>query len=284
MKFLNSPYSFKEANVVFFGVPIGKRFYDAAKALRNTPVYMEDFDIASKKELLEGIKVVDVGDLKPKKTEDITQYTRSIIENNKIPVAIAGDHPSLFTIPAFPEGNKVISFDAHCDLKDEYKDDNIVDLSNLWNGKFDARVNGATWLRRLSETMDPKNILLIGVRSCDAEELKFIEESGITYITVGDIQENREAAQKKIQEFSEGSKVYITLDVDVFDPSIAPAVHQPEPDGIYFLEFKSLLRAISGNIVGLDVCCLKPIKGNQITEFLATRALFEILSLVKKRV
>ncbi|MCH7756583.1 arginase family protein [Patescibacteria group bacterium] len=124
---MNSPYSFEEANVVFFGVPIGKQFSDAIKALRQTPVYMEDFDIASKKELLEGIRIVDVGDLKPKKTQDITHYTRSIIESNKIPVAIAGDHPSLFTIPAFGSDIKVISFDAHCDLKDEYEDDNIVD-------------------------------------------------------------------------------------------------------------------------------------------------------------
>ena len=282
MKFLNSPYSLEEANVVFFGVPIGKQFHDTARALRRTPVYMEDFDIASKKELLEDIRIVDVGDLTPKKTEDITQYTRSIIESNKIPVAISGDHPSLFTIPAFGKDIKVISFDAHCDLKDEYKDDNIVDLSTLWNGKFDARVNGATWLKRLTETIDSKNVLLVGVRSCDAKELKFIQESGITYITAKDIQENQEAAGQKIQEFSEDSKIYITLDIDVFDPSIAPAVHQPEPDGVYFLEFKSLLHAISGSIVGFDVCCLKPIKGNQITEFLATRAIFEILSLVRK--
>ena len=282
MKFLNSPYSLKEANVVFFGVPIGKRFSDVSKALRQTPVYMEDFDIESKKELLEGVRVVDEGDLKPKKAEDITEYTRSIVESNKVPVAIAGDHPSLFTIPAFGKDIKVISFDAHCDLKDEYEDDNIVDLSTLWNGKFDARVNGATWLRRLSETMDPKNILLIGIRSCDAEELKFMEESGITYITAKDINENKEATRQKIQEFTQNSKVYITLDVDVFDPSIAPAVHQPEPDGIHFSEFKSLLHAVSGSIVGLDISCLKPIKGNQITEFLTTRALFEILSLVKK--
>ena len=281
MKFLNSPYNLNDANVVFFGVPIGKQFSDAIKVLRETPVYMEDFDIASKKELLEGIRIVDAGDLKPKKAQDITHYTRSIIESNKIPVAIAGDHPSLFTIPAFDSGIKVISFDAHCDVKDEYKDDNIVDLSTLWNGKFDAKVNGATWLRRLSETLSPKNILLVGVRSCDAKELKFIQENGIAYITTKDIQENREAARKKIQEFSQDSKIYITLDVDVFDPSIAPAVHQPEPDGIYFLEFKSLLRAISGSIVGFDVCCLKPIQGNQITEFLTTRAMFEILSLVK---
>jgi len=282
MKFLNSPYSFKEANVVFFGVPIGKRFFDAAKALRQTPVYMEDFDIESKKELLEGVRVVDAGDLKPKSKEDVTEYTRSIIESNKIPVAIAGDHPSLFTIPAFKKDIKVISFDAHCDLKDEYEDDNIVDLSTPWNGKFDAKVNGATWLRRLSEIIDPKNILLVGVRSCDAKELKFIEESGITYISTIDIQENKEVASKIIQEFTQNKDVYITLDVDVFDPSIAPAVHQPEPDGIYFSQFKNLMHAISGSIVGFDVCCLKPIKGNQITEFLTTRALFEILSLVKK--
>ena len=282
MKFLNSPFNFNEANVVFFGVPIGKHFAHALKALRQTPVYMEDFDLESKKELLEGIKVVDDGDVKPKKAEDITEYTRSIVASNKVPVAVAGDHPSLFTIPAFGKDIKVISFDAHCDLKDEYEDDNIVDLSTPWNGKFDARVNGATWLRRLSETMDPKNILLVGVRSCDAKELKFIEESGITYISAEDIQKDREATGKIIEEFTENSRIYITLDIDVFDPSIAPAVHQPEPDGIYFSEFKSLMHAIKGSIVGLDVSCLKPIKGNQITEFLTTRALFEMLSLVKK--
>ncbi|MCH7552256.1 arginase family protein [Patescibacteria group bacterium] len=282
MKFLNSPYSFKEANVVFFGVPIGKRFSDAIKVLRQTPVYMEDFDIESKKELLEGVRVVDAGDLKPKSKADITKYTRFIVKSNKIPVAIAGDHPSLFTIPAFTKDIKVISFDAHCDLKDEYEDDNIVDLSTSWNGKFNAKVNGATWLRRLSEIIDPKNILLIGVRSCDAKELKYIEESGIMYISAGDIHKNQEAVRRIIQKFTHNEDVYITLDVDVFDPSIAPAVHQPEPDGIYFSQFKDLLHAISGSIVGFDVCCLKPIKGNQITEFLTTKALFEILSLVKK--
>ena len=282
MKFLNSPYSLKEANVVFFGVPIGKRFSDAIEVLRRTPVYMEDFDIESKKELLEGVRVVDAGDLKPKSKEDVTKYTRSIIEDNKIPVAIAGDHPSLFTIPAFKKDIKVISFDAHCDLKDEYEDDNIVDLSTLWNGKFDAKVNGATWLRRLSEIIDPKNILLVGVRSCDAKELKYIEDEGITYISAKAICNNKEEAIKIIQEFTKNEDVYITLDIDVFDPSIAPAVHQPEPGGIYFSQFKDLLHAISGSIVGLDVCCLKPIQGNQITEFLTTRALFEMLSVVKK--
>ena len=282
MKFLNSPYSFKEANVVFFGVPIGKRFSDAIKVLRQAPVYIEDFDIENKKELLEGVRVIDAGDLKPKNKEDITEYTRSIIESGKVPVAIAGDHPSLFTIPAFKKDIKIISCDAHCDLKDEYEDDNIVDLSTSWNGKFDARVNGATWIRRLSEIIDPKNILLVGVRSCDAKELKYIEDKGITYISAKDIRENKEAARKIIQEFTQNKDVYITFDIDVFDPSIAPAVHQPEPDGIYFSQFKDLLHAISGSIVGLDVCCLKPIKGNQITEFLTTRALFEMLSLVKK--
>ena len=267
---------------MFFGVPIGKRFADAVGALRQTPMYMEDFDLESKKELLEGVKVVDDGNLEPKSAKDITTYTRSIVKSGKVPVAIAGDHPSLFTVPAFGKDIKVISFDAHCDLKDEYEDDNIVDLSTLWNGKFDARVNGATWLKRLSEIIDPKNILLIGVRSCDAKELAFIEESGIGYITTKDIHENKEEAIQKIQELTKESKVYITLDVDVFDPSIAPGVHQPEPDGIYFAEFKKLMHAISGSIVGFDVSCLKPIVGNRVTEFLTTRALFEILSLVKK--
>ena len=281
MKFLNSDLSLKAANVVLFGVPIGKSFTSVSKVLRETPTYLETFDVDKKIDLVKNVKIADAGDLKIQSLQEITQYVRSLIADGKIPFAISGDHPSLFTIPAFDKAIKVICFDAHCDLKDEYSDSNIIDMSTLWNGKFDSRVNGATWLRRLTETLNPKNVLLLGVRSCDAEELRFIEESGITYATSEDIQDNIGAVEKKIQEFSRDSEVYITLDVDVFDPSIAPAVHHPEPNGISFSEFKNLLHAVSGTIKGFDVCCLKPMQENRVTEFLAVRSIFEILSVLK---
>lgn len=280
-RFLNSDVNQEASNVVLFGVPIGRSFASVSQAFRETPTYLETFDIDAKKDLLKDVKIADAGDLSIKSPGEITQYTRSLVADGKIPLAISGDHPSLFTIPAFEGAVKVISFDAHCDLKDEYSDNNVIDLSTRWDGTFDARVNGATWLRRLTETMDPKNILLLGVRSCDAEELRFIEENGMAYATAEDTQNKREAVKEKIREFSRNSQVYITLDVDVFDPSIAPAVHHPEPNGISFCEFKDMVHSISGAIKGFDVCCLKPIEGNKVTEFLAIRSLFEILGLLK---
>lgn len=279
MKFLKSQFSLEESNIVVFGVPIGKRFKDISEKLRKTSIYLEVFDIDRKRNLLENIKISDLGDLEIKNLEEIISYTKNIVQKNKIPLLISGDHPTLFSFQAFDEKTKIISFDAHCDLKDEYEDEKIIDLST-WSGNFDSRVNGATWLRRLCEKIDPKNILLLGIRSCDEDELKFIEDNDIHYFTSSKIKEDIKSVKQKVKEFTKNSKLYITLDIDVFDPSIAPAVHHPEPNGIFFNDFRNLLESFKGKLVGLDVCCLNPIQNNEVTEFLVIRSIFEILGLI----
>jgi hypothetical protein len=71
-----------------------------------------------------------------------------------------------------------------------------------------------------------------------------------------------------------------SLDIDVFDPSFAPNVHYPEPSGISFEDFRKVVDKIKGEIVGIDLCCLKFSEESYQTEFLAVKSLFKILSKV----
>ncbi|MEM5797732.1 MAG: hypothetical protein QW813_03705, partial [Candidatus Aenigmatarchaeota archaeon] len=77
MKFLKSQFSLEESNIVVFGVPIGKRFKDISEKLRKTSIYLEVFDIDRKRNLLENIKISDLGDLEIKNLEEIISYTKN---------------------------------------------------------------------------------------------------------------------------------------------------------------------------------------------------------------
>ena len=145
---------------------------------------------------------------------------------------------------------------------------------------YNKQINDATWLRRISEIIPPQNILLLGVRSCDEFEFNDLKKSGINFFTNRSVNDHQDEVTEFVRQFTNESKVYVSVDIDVFDPSIAPAVDMPEPDGIFFNDFQKLVSAIKGRLVGLDMCCLNPIPNNEVTEFLAVRSLFEILGLI----
>ena len=83
-----------------------------------------------------------------------------------------------------------------------------------------------------------------------------------------------------VKEFVKGGDVYLTVDMDVFDPSIAPGVSTPEPDGIKYHDFVEKLKVICefANIVGMDVVETRPLGENKITEILAAKLIFKILN------
>jgi agmatinase len=109
-----------------------------------------------------------------------------------------------------------------------------------------------------------------------------MKERNILYFTPTQIRKNIQLVKKKLSEFTKNSRVYVSIDIDVFDPSIAPAVEYPEPNGLFFHEFVELIEAFEGKLVGMDLNCQKFLPNNQITEFLATRAVFEVLNLLQK--
>ena len=276
-KFLYDIFTPEHADAIIFGVPLGKNSQQDLDALRKASWFVESFDVDRKKDLLENVKIADVGNIELKDLDEITKKTEEIIERGKVPVILGGGHLlSFYSIQAL-ENAKLIVFDAHSDLADKYEDEKLVELYQSW---FDPKCNGATWLRRYCEKRNPENVCIIGLRSCDKDIMKFIVEKKILYFTPSQIRKDIGNVKKKLREFTKGSPLYISIDIDVFDPSIVPTVDYPEPDGLLFDEFREVVDAIEGRVLGIDLTELKEVGKNEAVGFLAVKVIFEILSLL----
>ena len=275
--FITNLFSKEEAKVWVFGVDNGRDALKELKKIWKVSLLVEPFDPKEKKNWLEKVSIFDLGIKRIESKEDVEKIVDEIVENKKIPLIVSYSHlSSLFSIKAISKKKdiKVIIFDAHADAKDSYIDELIRDLDQDW--KIDEKINDSTWLRRLLEENNLE-ILLIGVRSLDENELNFLESKNVKIIYPWEINEKLE----EVKRFSKNSKIYISLDIDVFDPSFAPSVHYPEPSGISFEDFRKIINQIEGEIVGIDLTCLKFSEENYQTEFLAIKSIFKVLSKIK---
>lgn len=254
VKFVTDVFSESEANVVAFGV-------DCPESLREVSQLVEPFDIDEQHNLLENVRIFDAGDVELAAVE---QKTKEILAAKKLPLILAKEHVvTLHSMKAMPADVKLVVFDAHADLKDEYEG---------------SKQSHACWLRRWCEIGDCKNVAIVGVRSCDEDEFKFMRSNGVLCLTSKEIKDDLDAGKKRLREFIGDSPVYVSVDMDVFDPSIAPAVKYAVPGGLVYREFLSLIDVFKGKkIVGMDCTEIRPIEGNRITEFLAVKILFRIL-------
>jgi len=273
----------EEANVILFGVPIGRWSKQALENWRHASNYIEIYDDEKRKNLLDGMGIADIGNVDVRDYPDfekISEKVKEILSKGKLPVIIGGGHLlSYYSFKVFPESTRLLVFDAHCDIKNSFMDEKIVDLDYIdENFKVDTKINDTTWVRRVCDIRNPKNIMQIGLRSGDEFDFKFIRENGITMITPNMLHRDIEKSKRVVEQFTEGHDVYVSVDIDAFDPSIAPAVDHPEPNGIRFDEFQEVISAVKGKIVGVDLVCLKPIPNNEVTEFTGIRGLFEILN------
>jgi agmatinase len=264
LKFVTDIFSRQDANVVVLRVNCPKSLIDASRMV-------ESFDIDSRMNLLENARIFDAGETK---LNSINDKVGEVIDSGKLPLLLAERHvASLEAVKALPKDVKLIAFDAHADMKDEYAEGDYRPVNK--------RVNYATWLRRACEIINPKNICIIGVRSCDEDEFDFMSKSGIRYFTSSQVRNHMEGMKLKLLEFLKGSTAYVSIDMDVFDPSIAPAVENNEPNGISYDDFLQLAEVIGKNrIVGCDLVEIRPMHGNRITEFLAIKVIFKMLSLI----
>ena len=281
-----------QANVVVFGARLGREAAASLQSLRQVSWFVEGYDADKKMDLLANINFSDDGDLEFASYDDlrkITDNAKKILEAKKIPLMLGGGHlAALYALQALGKDVKILTLDAHCDLKDSYIDEKIVDLSFIADGvEIDPKLDDATYLRRACEdSVDPKNVMMLGIRSCDEDEINFAEKNKIQIFTAKQIKNNMAAVKQKISEFTRGSDVYINLDLDVFDPCIAPAVDQQEPCGIDYFDYSEIIDSIGeagGKLVGMNVACLRSLKdeNNKLTEFLATKCIFDAMSLVK---
>ncbi|RXK03677.1 agmatinase [Arcobacter sp. CECT 8989] len=251
--FIGFEDSFEESKAVLFGVPFdgttsfkpGTRF--APSAMREDSWGLESYSPYLDKDL-EDLKLFDYGNLEvpfgDKKTalRMIQEKTQEIIDADKIPVMIGGEHlVSLGPVKALSkkyEDLHIIHFDAHTDLRNDY---------------LGEALSHATVLRRIYDQIGDGRLNQFCIRSGLKEEFEWAKEhSHLEKFTYNTLEERVELLVNK--------PVYITIDLDVLDPSVFPGTGTPEPGGIDFHDMMKIISILSRleNVVGLDVVELSP--------------------------
>jgi len=242
----------EEAEIALFGVcwdgtssfKAGSRF--AGFAVREASFGLEDFSFYQQQSLLD-IKFCDYGDLflppgqKERVLSDIESAVKEIRAKDQFPIAFGGEH--LVALPlilaAFEEhpDMALVHFDAHADLRPE-----------MWG---DA-LSHATIIGRAADRLGYENLFQFGIRSGSQEEWQIAQaHQTIRPFTV-------EAIDEVLGRLGD-RPIYITLDMDVLDPSLYPGTGTPEPGGIDYSTLMAGLKCFRGKrLVGMDCLELAP--------------------------
>lgn len=210
--------------------------------------------IETKKRYLEEIRFVDCGDqdvlyLKVEETfASITESVGKLLSANAFPVILGGDHSITFPVVR-PFANyrplHVIQLDAHLDYNDS------IEGVLLANGNP---------IKRVSELAFVGDIIQIGMRGIRAREDAYDDSvsRGNSIITISDFR--RMGVEEVLSQIPPGGNAYVTIDIDVLDPSIAPGTTSPCFDGMMYGEIKTLLRGIASRakVVGFDLVEVNP--------------------------
>ena len=269
--------SFEKAKVVILPVPYGKTVTyrkgteNGPQAILEASDNLELFDEELGKETcLIGINTAPLLKVNDASPEDmmasVEEKTSDIYKQDKMPVIIGGEHT--LTIGAARAAKtkfkdlSILYFDAHCDLRNEYAGN---------------KYSHACVARRLLEIAP---VIEVGVRSLSKEENDFALAEDIKIIKMFDMLKGKDwlgAIKKQLSK-----NIYISIDLDVVDPSIIPSVGSPEPGGIQWYEFLKVMREIIAhkNVVGLDVVELCPVKGILWPDFTAAKLIYKILGYI----
>jgi agmatinase len=205
--------------------------------------------------------------LSPEKmVAEVKERVTFFLQQNKIPALLGGEHSiSIGAIEAFAEkypNLSVLQIDAHADLRE------------IYNG---SPYNHACVMRRAQEVAD---VVQVGIRNVCIEEKNNIIPENIFY--AHEIYGKTDWMKKAIDRLTE--HVYLTIDLDGFDPSIAPATGTPLPGGLLWYETLMFLELLfkSKKVVGFDVVELCPQKENRISDVLAAVLVYKIISFMEK--
>jgi agmatinase len=264
---------------VVFGVPFdvtstyrtGARF--GPNAIRQASLNIETYSFRTGVDV-EDLALHDLGDLhastSPKRTVDMLKLVvADLLAAKKMPIAIGGEHTITLGIMkglgVKAKKTALVSFDAHLDLRKEF---------------MGLTLSHTTFMRLINEEVKPAKIIEVGTRAVCKEELAYAEQSGIDFFTSQQIRKEGVAQiiQNLKEELEPYANVYLTIDMDVLDPAFAPAVQNPEPEGI---ETHALLDVVCAlcdkRVVGFDVLEVAPSYDQGISAVAAAKVLFEML-------
>lgn len=279
LSFQSCQSEYNESDVVIFSVPLdtttsyrpGTRF--AGNAIRVESIGIEWYS-PYRDANLKKFKTCDIGDLElPMGDVDtsldiIYQTTKQIIKDNKAPMMIGGEHLATYPVikalyEKYPNLH-VIHLDAHTDLREEF---------------LGMTFSHATFMRQAHKFLGDGRIYQFGIRSGDEGEFKWINEGHVYQQKF-----NLNGLDKVIDKLKD-VPVYITIDLDVLDPSVFPGTGTPEPGGVTYQEllwgfdqFEKL-----NYIVGADLVELSPmLDSSGVSTIVAAKSLREMVLIIQK--
>ena len=250
--FVSAKASFQDSAAIILGCPFdgtasfrpGARF--GPSAIRRASWGIETYSPYLDRDL-DQIRIHDMGDMDlPLGDKEISfrliqEALRKILSDRKFPIVLGGDH--LVTLPVVEEILRVypklhlIHVDAHTDLREDYLGETL---------------SHSTVMRKLLAPLGKGRLSQIGVRSGTEDEFRLADRLK-TVVPLG------QASVRSMVKRLKNRPVYITLDLDVFDPGILPGVGTPEPGGITFQQFISLLKGLQSlHVIGFDLVELTP--------------------------
>ena len=225
---------------------------------------------------LEDINFTDIGSLDvplgdAELTLDyISDATNILLKNNLKPLIIGGEHSITIgiiksIITNYPD-LIMLQLDAHADLRDE------------WLG---SKFSHACTMKRCLEILPSKKIFQIGIRSGTKSE--FLEMNNSKRLIQHTLGENAKSLEEALKSFK-GRPIYLTFDLDWFDPSVMPGTGTPEPGGYFWGDFAAIINVIkSHNLIGADVVELSPKLDNTgISSILAAKVIRSLIMLLDK--
>lgn len=228
--------------------------------------HMELYDIETDSEVYrQGIFTAEAieGTMPPEDmVARVTEKVQDYVEKEKFTVVVGGEHTaSVGSIRAHiaKTGHmSVLQLDAHADLRDEYDG---------------SKYNHACVMARVKELCP---VVQVGIRSMDSCEKAFMDLQDVFFAK--DIRSRTDWVRKVIDRLT--NNVYVTIDLDVLDPSVMPSTGTPEPGGLSWYQVLGLLRAICDTkcVVGFDVTELCPDERNKAPDFLAAKLIYTLLS------
>jgi len=234
---------------------------EAPEAILRASHNLELFDEETKREIHREHGIATLPPLSFAKQGDesalqqVHETALRLIDLNKFIVTLGGEHTlSSALIAAFAKkynNLSVLQFDAHSNLLDRHPGE---------------QYNNASVMARVCEFLDPSKIVQVGIRSQSKEEAETVRDRNINVFYAHEI---RSGAHTRLLKYWDDAvaehlteSVYITFDVDAFDPSVMPATHSPEPGGLFWGEVIRCLKKVSQKhrIVGFDIVELAPMK------------------------
>ena len=283
---ISSQYSdFENSKAVVISFPFeksttfGKGTKFGPKAIISASGQVELFDEELEREAYKEIGVATLPQIMPGKTkaklfDPLVKKVGEVVSKGKFPIILGGEHTisigGVLGVAANYKTFSVLHFDAHADLRDSYE-----------GNKF----SHASAMRRVLEIQNVKNLVSVGIRNISNEKSEGSEfdfykknQNKIKIFWAKDKEKwNLDELLYTLDE-----NVYLTFDVDAFDPSIMPSTGTPEPGGLGWYETLKIIRKVASQkkIIGADIVELCPIPGLIAPDFLAAKLAYKIINYV----